>query len=70
MIEREYRLLRDDDEIDFSAPMNRLYPVVRERVAAKRNSNRKGLGDEAIRRAITALFQEGKSASEADGSNL
>ena len=57
MIEEEYRLLLNAGEIDFSAPMARLYPIIRDRVAEKRHGDKHGLGKQVICATIRPLFQ-------------
>lgn len=49
--------LRDNDkDVDYDAPLNRIYPKIRKKVG----ESRKGFGDEAIRTAITGRFQDDK----------
>ena len=63
-IEAAYKELRDAKEIDFDAPKNKLFEPIREKVRAYKNdlSLQRGLGDEAIRKAIHPLFEKDKSA--------
>ena len=63
-IEAAYKELRDAEEIDFDAPLNKLYGPIRKKVRAYKNdpSLKKGLGIEAIRKVISPPFETGKSA--------
>lgn len=60
-----YEELRDADEIDFDAPLNSLYGRICKKVSDGDNADLKGLGDEAIRNAISPLFREDKIKAKA-----
>ena len=62
-----YVELRDSGGIDFSAPKNRVYPSIREAVRKKLGTEKmdnKGLGNEAIRNAISSQFDIDKAANK------
>ena len=65
-IEAAYQDLLDAGEIDFDAPKKRLYEPIREKVRGdKSNPNLYGLGDEAIRKVISPLFDADKNKRSA-----
>ena len=60
-----YRELRDEGKIDFKVPKNRLYGPIRRRVRqARKKPDLKGLGDEAIRLAISRPFEADKKKAD------
>lgn len=66
-IEAAYQDLRGAGKIDFGAPKARLYQPIREKVRGDKESPDlwTGLGDEAIRKAISPLFEQDKNKARA-----
>ena len=71
-IKTAYRKLAGAGEVDFDAPKKSLYQPIRKvisdgkpPVAEELNTVPKGLGDEAIRRAIAPLFNADKAKAKA-----
>ena len=58
-IEEIYKALRDAGEVDYNAPKNAVY----EKIRGKVKKGPEGFGNEAIRRAIKALFDRDKKLS-------
>lgn len=59
-----YKALAERGEVDFKAPMVRLFPKIRNRISRNRGVpilTLKGVGDEAIRRTIRPLFDRDRS---------
>ena len=65
-IEAAYLHLLGAKRINFDAPKTRLYEPIRETIRGdKSNSNLYGLGDEAIRKVISPLFEADKNRRSA-----
>ena len=60
-IKKAFRELEDENAIDFGEPMARVYPLIRRKITKKEEVS-KGLSDEAIRLAISPLFNARKVA--------
>ena len=59
-----YEELRDAGKVDFGAPKKFLYPCIREMISGESHTVPKGLGNEAIRVAITKLFDADKAKAK------
>jgi hypothetical protein len=57
-----YRQLVDDNQVSFDAPMTAAYDDIRHAIAP--DGNRIGLENEAIRKVISPIFKQHKSASK------
>jgi hypothetical protein len=66
-IEAAYKELRNAGDINFDAPKIRLYEPIREKVREYKGdpSLQRGLGNEAIRKVISPLFEEDKNKRSA-----
>ena len=66
-IEAAYKELRDAGDIDFDAPKTMLYDPIRKKVRERKGAPTldQGLGKEAIRKAISRLFEGDKKARAA-----
>ncbi len=71
-----YRALKDGGDVDFNAPKTTLYKAIRKRICNSRDDiaidmkgRPRGLGDEAIRRAVTSYWEADLEKFRQQGAN-